>query len=308
MILRIKVLVPFLFAVCAFSTIICTHEVFASNSITEVSVSPDLRSVAIKSDGRIGGNTMAVMAHPSRLVIDIPGAGVGPEPRIEGLDKDSALLVRIAKTSSGTQVVLDFGSVPVPDHRVRQIDNYLIVLLGEWQPQPRVQAPPEPGKAPAIRPVSASPPKAQVIANAAGSEFLIKSVEEVNGTIALKVAKRTEPQRVYRIDLGVDFQHLGFNGANVYPIGGHRGGGELSAGKASSWAQPSAHGQKIGPRKMHVPVAKRTKVSTLVRKPVASALARARRNCHANLNRVEPSRVRVHTKPVVAGITRKYVQ
>ena len=169
MILRIKVLILLLFAVCVFSTIICTHEVFASNAITEVSVSPDLRRVAIKSDGQIAGHTATVTAHPSRLVIDIPAAVVGPEPRIVGLEKDSALLVRISKTGSGAQVALDFGSVPVPDHRVRQIDNYLIVLLGEWQPQPRVQAPAEPEKAPAKRPISASPQTAQHIANTAGS-------------------------------------------------------------------------------------------------------------------------------------------
>ncbi len=310
MIPRMKVLILIVFAVCAFTTIICTREVLASNAITEVSVSSDLRRVAIKSDGRIGGHTAAVSAHPSRLVIDIPAAVVGPEPRIVGLDKDSALLVRIAKTGSGAQVALDFGSVPVPDHKVRQIDNYLIVLLGEWQPQPRVQAPAEPEKAPAKRPISASPQNAQVIANAAGSELLIKSVEEIDGTIALKVAKRTEPQRVYRIDLGVDFQHLGFNGANVYPIG--RGGSDPLAGKASSWAQPSAHGKKIGPRKMRVAAATGTKVATAFRKPAANpratALARVRRNYQANLNRVEPSRVRMHTQPVVAGITRKYAE
>ena len=127
MILRIKVLILLLFAICVFSTIICTHEVFASNAITEVSVSPDLRRVAIKSDGQIAGHTATVTAHPSRLVIDIPAAVVGPEPRIVGLEKDSALLVRISKTGSGAQVALDFGSTPVPDHRVRQIDNYLIV-------------------------------------------------------------------------------------------------------------------------------------------------------------------------------------
>ena len=80
-------------------------------------------------------------------------------------------------------------------------------------------------------------------------------MEEVNGLIVLKVAKRTEPQRVYRVELGVDFQHLGFNGANVYPVGGRRDGIDPLAGKASSWAKPSAQGKKIGPRKMSVPVA-----------------------------------------------------
>jgi hypothetical protein len=161
------------------------------------------------------------------------------------LEKDSALQVRIANARNGAQVVLDFGTAPVPDYKVRQIDNYVIVLLGEWQSQPRIQGNAEPAKAPAKRPTSANPQNAPVVAHAVGSELLIKSVEEANGLIVLKVAKRTEPQRVYRVELGVDF-HSGLQWANVYPVGD--GGMESTlAGKASSWAKPSAHGKKIGP-------------------------------------------------------------
>ncbi|MGO9569874.1 MAG: hypothetical protein ACLP5H_20275 [Desulfomonilaceae bacterium] len=311
MILRIKVLIPIVFVVCAVSTIICNSSVLASNAVAEVSVSPDLRRVAIKLDGRIGGHTSAVMAHPSRLVIDIPAAGVGPEPRIIGVDKNSAMHVRIAKTNAGAQVALDFGAVPVPDHRVCQMDNYLIVLLGEWQPQPRIQGNAEHEKAPAQRPISATPQNAQAVAHAAGSELLIKSVEEVNGTIVLKVSKRTEPQRVYRIDLGVDFQQLGFNGANVYPVGGGRDGSERLAEKMSSWAKPSAQGKKIGPRKMRVPVAAGTRVAATVRKPASNshvpAVLQARGKAQGNLNRVELGRVRPYTPPT-GGITRKNLE
>jgi len=303
MIPRIKVLIPTIFAVFALSTIICTSRVLASNSITEVSASPDLRRVAIKSDGRINGHTAAVMASPSRLVIDIPAAGVTQEPRVMGLDKDSALQVRIANTRKGAQVVLDFGTAPVPDHKVREIDNYLIVLLGEWQSQPRIQRNVEPVKEPAKRPISASPQNAPVVAHAVGSELLIKSVEEVNGLIVLKVAKRTEPQRVYRVELGVDFQHLGFNGANVSPVEGRRDGIDPLAGKASSWAKPSAQGKKIGPRKMSVPVvvAPNRKVATTVRKPASnprvSAMVQARGNRQGKIDKVELGRVRPYAGP-----------
>ena len=313
MILRIKVLIPIIFAVCALSTIICTSRVLASNAITEVSASPDLRRVAIKSDGRISGHSEALMASPSRLVIDIPAAGVTQEPRVIGLDKDSALQVRIANTRKGAQVVLDFGAAPVPDHKVRQIDNYLIVLLGEWQPQPRIHGNAEPVKATAKRPVSASPHNAPVVAHAVGSELLIKSVEEVNGMIVLTVAKRTEPHRVYRIELGVDFQHLGFNGANVYPVGGSQNGIDPPAGKASSWAKPSAQGEKIGPRKINVPVAvaSSTKVAKTIRKPASnshvSAMVQARGKPKGNLNRAEFGRVRPYTGPT-GGVTRKNLE
>jgi hypothetical protein len=313
MIFRIKVPILIVLAACAFSTVLLASSVLASNAITEVSASPDLRRVAIKSEGQIGSHSVALMASPSRLVIDIPAAGVTREPRVMGLDKDSALQVRIANTRHGAQVVLDFGTAPVPDHKVRQIDNYLIVMLGEWQSQPRVHSNAEPVKAPAKHPISASPQNAPVVAHAVGSELLIKSAEEVNGSIVLKVAKRTEPQRVYRIELGVDFQHLGFNGANVYPVGGQRDGIEHFAGKASSWAKPSAHGKKIGPRKMGVPVtvAPSTKPATTIRKPASnsrvSAMVQARGNRQGNLHRAELGRVRPYTPPPV-GMPRKNLE
>jgi hypothetical protein len=309
MILRVKVVIPIVIAVCVFATVICTSKALASSTISEVSVSPDFRRVAIKSDGQIVDHTSAVMTRPSRLVINIPSASVAPDPRILGLDKDSPLRLRIAKTASSAQVALDFGTAPVPEHTVRQIDNYLIVLLGEWQPQPRAQAQPEPVKTPARHPVSASPEKDRdPVIHAAGSEILIKSAEEVNGTIVLKVAKRTEPQRVYRIDLGVDFQHLGFNGASVCPLGGRPEGSGLLAGKTSSWAQPSAHGKKIGPRKMLAPKATGRRAAPTIRKPSAnprlSPLARIRGKYQGNPDRVESGRVRPYTQ-LAGGITRK---
>jgi hypothetical protein len=309
MIFRIKV--PLLITLVAgvFLTFLCASTVMASNVITEVSASPDLRRVAIKSEGHVGSHSTAVMSDPSRLVIDIPGAAVTQEPRVMGLEKDSALQVRLANTRAGAQVVLDFGASPVPDHKVRQIDNYLIVLLGEWQPEPRAQRKPEAAKAPARPPVSRHPEKARgAVIQSSGSELLIKSAEEVNGTIVLKVAKRTEPQRTYRIDLGVDFQHLGFTGASVYPVGGRRDVSAALPGKTSSWDQPSAHGTKMGPRKMHLHAAAGTKPNVATRKPKAlhqvSALARGRGNSQGPLNKLESSRVRTHTQ-LVGGITRK---
>jgi hypothetical protein len=313
MIFRIKVPILIALAACVISIILCASSVLASNAITEVSASPDLRRVAIKSERQVGSHSVALMASPSRLVIDIPAAGVTQEPRVMGLDKDSALQVRIANTRSGAQVVLDFGTAPVPDHKVRQIDNYLIVLLGEWQSRPRTHGNAEPVKAPVKRPSSASPQNTPAVAHAVGSELLIKSVEDDNGLIVLKVAKRTEPQRVYRIELGVDFQHLGFNGATVNPVGGRRDGIDPLAGKASSWARPSAHGKKIGPRKMGVPVtvAPSAKVVRTTRKPASksrvSPIVQARRNPQGSANRVELGRVRPYIPPP-EGVTRKNLE
>lgn len=294
------------FVVCTVSATPCASTVFALNTISEVSVSPDLRRVAIKTNGRIAEHTAAVTVHPPRLVVDIPNATLAQKPQILGLDKDSALQVRIAKTHSGAQVALDFGTAPVPDHKIREIDNYIIVLLGDWQAQPRAQVQAEPAKTFAKRPNAVRPQSDQDIICADGSELLIKSAEEVNGVIVLKVAKRTEPQRVYRIDLGVDLKHLGFNGASVHPSGGQGDEKDSAVGMTSNWAQPSAQGKQAGPRKTLTPTATASRVATSVRKPAvkppASSLSPVPGKAGtANPRRAQFSRVQARSR-VVGGV------
>ncbi|MGB6063354.1 MAG: hypothetical protein WBG50_01010 [Desulfomonilaceae bacterium] len=255
--------------------------------------------------------TLSEMSRPSRLVIDIPAASVAAEPQIIGLEKNSALRIRIAKTGKGAQVVLDFGASPVPDHKLHRIDDYLIVLLGEWQTQQRAQTPPKPARTPEEHAVAAPRQSPQVVTHAAGSTLLIKSVGETNGVIVLKAAKKTQPRHVYRIDIGVDFQNLGFKEANVYPVGGHQNRNTLAAGMGRSWARPSAQGKKIGPRKMLPQAVRGSKVRAKVRKQSAhsrlSALELARRKVTTHLNRIAPGIVRepVH---IAGGVTRNGVK
>ena len=207
-------------------------------------------------------------------------------------------------------MVLDFGGAPVPDHKVHQIDNYLIVLLGGWQPEPRAQTPVKNVRTNEKQAVATPRQKPRSFTHGAGSTLLIKSVEEENGVIVLKAAKRTQPRHVYRIDIGVDFQNLGFNEANVYPVGGHRNGSTLAAGPGRSWARPSAQGEKIGPRKM-LPTVTRTKVGAAVRKPAArphlSALELARRRVTAHLNRISSGHFR-EPAHIAGGVTRNNVK
>ena len=68
--------IPIVFVASCLCSLFWTSNILAANSITEVSVSSDLRRVAIKTEARTGVPTASEMSRPSRLVIDVPGATV----------------------------------------------------------------------------------------------------------------------------------------------------------------------------------------------------------------------------------------
>ncbi len=81
------------------------------------------------------------------------------------------------------------------------------------------------------------------------SGLTIKSVEVVDGVIVLQVANRTKPAGNYRIDLGINFDQLGFNVANVQPIDEFRRPTALGGGDDKLWSKAAVSGIRTGPRK-----------------------------------------------------------
>ena len=116
-----------------------------------------------------------------------------------------------------------------------------MVFLGDWTP--KAAAPSENSGAPSPdRPAGQRPQVAQPKPNPPAklgldsSGFTIKSVEVVDGVIVLQVANRTKSAGNYRIELGINFDQLGFSVANVHPIDEFRqaycpGGGETGFGQ-----------------------------------------------------------------------------
>jgi hypothetical protein len=242
--IRIAALVAFILVVA------CASQSFASGEISEITLTPDGRRLAIKSESRMGSYTEQ-MVPPSRLVIDIAGTGVTQLPRISGLARDSSLSVRTAKTPSGARVVLDFGSQPVPDHKIVKMNNYLLVFLGqataqeEAPPKPRVERPKPKETVSTAAPVHAQRVKGLPMAPAPNvSDLSILSAEIVDGLIVLKVASKANPAMVYKVDLGVDFQQMGFSTARIAPVQG-------IARTSVTGVEPAiAAERKMGPRRL----------------------------------------------------------
>jgi hypothetical protein len=211
----------------------------ASGEITEINITPDCRRIAVRADGNIGRHSLCALESPNRLVLDIEGNGVSKEPTISGTIA-AGVEVRAVRRGSGARVVMNFGNRPIPEHRIKSVGNYLLLFLEGWGTAAGTSSltPPEPR--------TVSRPKQDPILSSS-PDLQIKSAEVNNGLIVLKVANRTHPERVFKIELGVDFDQLGFNTASIHNLSTFQK--NAASAPKPAWSQRQPAEQKAGPRK-----------------------------------------------------------
>jgi len=222
--------------------------VLAAGKIADVKISPDLKRVIVKCEGLADERMSSSVQRSSLLVIDLAEAGLGDIERSTRAGREAGLEVRVSKTNSGARLVLDFGGVAVPEHKIRRVGDFLMVFLGEWTPK---ATPSAKTVVASPRPVQSARPKPHPPVKLAldSSGLTIKSAEVVGGVIVLQVANRTKPAGNYRIDLGINFDQLGFSVANVQHIDEFRKPVALGGADDKLWSKAAVSGHRIGPRK-----------------------------------------------------------
>lgn len=215
------------------------------NTIKEVTVASDLRRVVIKCSEPVGQLNTFRLDRPPRLVVDIAGTRPDRNLKPERPEHNGGLNVQVGESRTGAHVVLDFGGAPVPELRIRRIGTYVIVFMEEWKPLKQSAAQAKSEKKSPPRPVP-RPTKATVQSvpeNGVGrSDLTIKSARVVDGLIVLTVTDRQHPEKFYRIDLGVNFEQMGFVSAGIYPL-------QAQPREAVKVTEKGGAGRKIGPRR-----------------------------------------------------------
>jgi hypothetical protein len=190
----------------------------ALTKITEVKISPDSRRVIVSSDGPAMPAAVCRMEGPSKMAVDIPGVELGDVERTICNSENPGIEIHVARAESGVRLVLDFGTGAVPEHKIRNMDNCLMVLLSPWKPAPAAawSTPAgDHGASPLARLRSTATKRPNPAVAVSLGEMEIKSAEVVDDRIVLKVVNRDKPERMYRIDLRVDLERHGFNSANI---------------------------------------------------------------------------------------------
>ncbi len=216
-------------------------EAGASGEITEINVTPDSKRISVRADGQIGRHAVFALENPNRLVLDIEDTGVSRETTISGTIA-SGLEIRTARKGSGSRVVMNFGNRPVPEHRIRTVGNYLLLFMEGWGVPAGASS-----RTPAYKERSPEPQPRQEPVLSSSPDLQIKSAEVTNGLIVLKVANRAYPERIFKIELGVDFDQLGFSAASIHSLAAFSKNPVNTPRSATTPSQPQDN--KSGPRK-----------------------------------------------------------
>ena len=224
---------------------------FGAGTITDVKVSPDLRRVVVSCDGPMSERGTFKLEPPSRLVIDMPGIGQGDVEAKSNHGPGAGLGVEISGGTAGARLTLDFRGTAVPEHKIQRLGNCLLVFLKPWRPTRGASTAKPAALRSSPRSVPVKPPRAGVlpaVSTAVAADLTVESAEVANGIIVLKVARKDRPGQTFRINLGIDFDRLGFNEASIRPVRVET----ASRGPAARAAGPVARASRVeyetGPR------------------------------------------------------------
>ncbi len=188
------------------------------SQLSEINVTPDFKRIIVQFTGKAPTYKHTLAVNPSRLVLDFDDASI-QSPKIHGLSPDCGVAVRYAKTIKGARIMVDFGSSTIPEYKIKVMDNFVLVFLGD-RPIQRVkkQMPAQPAASAGALPVKrlhiSSNPKLKPDSTTRGT-LLLESAKTAGDQVQILVSQKTNPDVIYKVNLTIDFEKLGFNAASI---------------------------------------------------------------------------------------------
>jgi AMIN domain len=213
-----------------------THDAWSAGLVSEVSVGTDCKRLIVKTEGRPEIEQIFIMNQPSRLVVDFKNTRLAWTSKKIRYEDQPIREVRAACRGNGTRLVVEFVGRVVPEHRVREIDDHLIILLDEFvaassesESDGRIAT----GKRRSA--VIRGNSEKVAVDKPDHPGLKIKSAYVSNGMIVLDVTTAGNPNERFRIDLGVDLKELGFSTADIrrHNLGREKRARPLMAKKAA---------------------------------------------------------------------------
>ncbi|MFH0822733.1 MAG: hypothetical protein V2B18_08265, partial [Pseudomonadota bacterium] len=194
--------------------VIATDSVHATEigRITDVTPSIDCKRLIIKFEGDIGPFATKKSDSPSQLSIEFEAAGLQVPKDIAKLQGKPIQEIKGLKHREGSRILIDFGRMAVPEFRVAKFDNHLVVFFSEFVPaalsQPR--SPAIKGRAQAAGARTAPKTSGRIATAEKPSDLMVKSAEFFNGVLKVELAAKKNPEKAWRVDVGIDVGQPGF--------------------------------------------------------------------------------------------------
>ncbi|MFZ5864286.1 MAG: AMIN domain-containing protein [Thermodesulfobacteriota bacterium] len=235
------------FATCALLLVVFLglSSAQAGGAITDVKLSDDTQRIVIQFDGEMGAHTTKTLPSPPRLVIDVPSVRADSCPQRQSFQKKPVREVRVEASGRGSRITVDFGEHEVPQHRIRRMENLLVVFLGDHRKSPhalteefqqkldhreerplaraRAMRSPRPWTVPAAkesRPVikEVRPAAAEVRPSPESTDLFVKQASVDDGALLVELGRKSQPGTGYLIRLGIDLVRLGIRTAQIDEI------------------------------------------------------------------------------------------
>jgi hypothetical protein len=174
--------------------------------ITGLQVSPDARSIIVKSEGAVGRHSAFVIKNPFRLVVDFDSTALAKVPGRINVPGDRIKEIRLGHKDSRTRLVVDFGDRPVPAFKIDRGPGLIHIALGNGTMPSgagmRVK-PKSPSKPPS-RTVLQERPAPRTSAAAIGEGLAVKSAGVKDKLVFLELTDRKNPRSSYRLVIDLD--------------------------------------------------------------------------------------------------------